>query len=129
LPASPIVQPTPSTQSVSSPDGTIQYCDDNPATRVVILERDISLAGCLAWAADRPVDLTLQNRDAGVTVGLALSRPSDCDELGCSGDPVWSSDLISGIDSKSFSIDPLRAGHYVLWDVVHPMSRLDIVVK
>ena len=128
LPASPIVQPTPSPQSVSSPDGT-QYCDGNPATSVVILERDISLAGCLAWAADAPVDLTLQNRDAGVPVGLALSRPSDCDEHGCSGDPIWSSELIAGIDSKSFTLDPLPAGHYVLWDVVHPLSRLDIVVK
>ena len=91
--------------------------------------RDISLAGCLAWAADVSVDLTLQNRDAGVPVGLALSRPSDCDEQGCSGDPIWSTDLVTGIDSKSFSIAPLSAGHYVLWDLVHPMSRLDIVVK
>ena len=75
LPASPVVQPTPSVQSFSSPDG-VQYCDDNPATQVIILERDISLAGCVAWTADAPIDLTLQNRDAEVPVGLALSRPS-----------------------------------------------------
>jgi hypothetical protein len=133
LDPSSVTRPTPSAPTETAttipfPEG-LQLCNDNPATRVVILERDISLAGCVAWAADTPIDLTLQNRDTEVLVGLALSRPSDCDERGCSGDPIWSSDLISGIDSKAFAVDPLPAGDYVLWDVVHPTSRLDIVVK
>jgi hypothetical protein len=116
----------PSTPATPPGPVGVRYCNDAPVAIVTILQRNSSLGGCVAWAADRPITLILRNRDS-VHVQLKLSGVSACDRAGCS-EAVWTSAMMKGVDTRSFSIDPLRAGRYVLWDAVHPQSRLDIVV-
>ena len=107
---------------------TVVETDCGSGTDITIVGKDISLAGCTAWTAGKPIDVTFEVRNAGIPMGLELFPNSSCDQNGCGGKPLWAGDLVVGRDTTTYHLDPLDAGSYVLMDPVHPIARLEITV-
>ena len=118
--ASATQAPTPSVGP--SPSGGVDQaaCLSAPASHIAIVGESFELSGCTQWAAGTRLAIDFEVRDA-IPMGLELRNAT--------GALQWSSPIVTGPGSYSFSVPALEPGQYVLVDPVHPASaRLEINV-
>jgi len=118
--ASATQAPTPSVGP--SPSGGVDQaaCLSAPASHIAIVGESFELSGCTQWAAGTRLAIDFEVRDA-IPMGLELRNAT--------GALQWSSPIVTGPGSYSFSVPALEPGQYVLVDPVHPASaRLEISV-
>ena len=66
--------------------------------------------------AGHQIDLTFNLRDPEISMELALFPASSCDANGCSGEPTFTADIVTGPDTTTYHLDALEPGSYVLLD-------------
>lgn len=95
---------------------------------------------CLIAPAGRPLTIVFSNLDGGVPRNISVypltpylrecivtgTDPGAVDDL---RDPLFSGDIVTGVDEVVYELGPLEPGEYYFEDVVHPTANGVLVVE
>ena len=99
-----------------------QSCSPIPATEFDIFFKGVQLVGCGRWTAGTSLTMYFESAEPDVASGLMLFSTDQCSQQICSGEPLWQVPVEVHQSARTFHIDPLDPGAYILLDPVHPTT-------